>query len=171
MEIFIVEINCAEKIKPETLKQFQKKEITDEEKWKSHCLSYLLVDKFLDEVYGIKSREIVFEDGKPILIDGGKHFSISHSKDLIALAFSDSNCGVDIEKVELREFKKIADRMKFEAETLGEFYEEWTKYEAMYKLGKNIDYGSIACFDLEDYTLTAVSEDPCEEFEIYFQNN
>ena len=137
MEIFIVEINCAEKIKPETLKQFQKKEITDEEKWKSHCLSYLLVDKFLDEVYGIKSREIVFEDGKPILIDGGKHFSISHSKDLIALAFSDSNCGVDIEKIELREFKKIADRMKFEAETLGEFYEEWTKYEAMYKLGKN----------------------------------
>lgn len=169
MEIFIVEINSAEKIKPETLKQFQKKEITDEEKWKSHCLSYLLVDKFLDEVYGIKSREIVFEEGKPILIDGGKHFSISHSKDLIALAFSDSNCGVDIEKIELREFKKIAERMKFEAETLGEFYEEWTKYEAMYKLGKNIDYGSIACFDLEDYALTAVSEDPCEEFEIYFQ--
>ena len=30
MEIFIVEINSAEKIKPETLKQFQKKEITDE---------------------------------------------------------------------------------------------------------------------------------------------
>ena len=169
MEIFIVEINSAEKIKPETLKQFQKKEITDEEKWKSHCLSYLLVDKFLDEVYGIKSREIVFEDGKPILIDGGKHFSISHSKDLIALAFSDSNCGVDIEKIELREFKKIADRMKFEAVTLGEFYKEWTKYEAMYKLGKNINYGSIACFDLENYALTAVSEDPCEEYEIYFQ--
>ena len=169
MEIFIVEINSAKKIKPETLKQFQKKEITDEEKWKSHCLSYLLVDKFLDEVYGIKSREIVFEEGKPILIDGGKHFSISHSKDLIALAFSDSNCGVDIEKIELREFKKIAERMKFEAETLGEFYEEWTKYEAMYKLGKNIDYGSIACFDLENYALTAVSEDPCEEYEIYFQ--
>lgn len=170
MEIFIIEINNAEKVKPETLELYRKKDISDEEKLKVHCLSYLLVDKFLEEVYGIKSREIVFEDGKPILIDGGKHFSISHSEDLIAIAFSDSNCGVDIEKIKLREFKKIADRMKFEAETLGQVYEEWTKYEALYKLGKNIEYGSIASFDLEDYTLTAVSEDPCEEFELYFQN-
>ena len=170
MEIFIVEIGNVDKVKPETLKLYQKKDISDEEKLKIHCLSYLLVDKFLEEVYGIKSREVVFEDGKPILIDGGKHFSISHSQDLIAIAFSDSNCGVDIEKIKLREFKKIAERMKFEAETLGEFYEEWTKYEAMFKLGKNIEYGSVANFDLEDYALSAVSEDPCEEYEIYFQN-
>ena len=170
MEIFIIEINNADKVNPETLKLYQKKDISDEEKLKVHCLSYLLVDKFLEEVYGIKSREIVFEDGKPILIDGGKHFSISHSEDLIAIAFSDSNCGVDIEKIKLREFKKIADRMKFEAETLGQFYEEWTKYEAMYKLGKNVEYGSVANFDLEDYALSAVSEDPCEDFDLYFQN-
>lgn len=169
MDIYIIEICNAEKVKPETLRQFQKKEITDENTWKVHCLSYLLVDKFLEEVYGIESREIVFEDGKPILIDGGKHFSISHSEDLIAIAFSDSNCGIDIEKIKLREFKKIAERMKFEAETLGEFYEEWTKYEAIYKLGKNIEYGSIASFDLDEYALAAVSEDPCEEFEIFFQ--
>ena len=170
MEIFIIEINNTDKVKPETLKLYQKKDISDEEKLKVHCLSFLLVDKFLEEVYGIKSREIVFEDGKPILIDGGKHFSISHSEDLIAIAFSDSNCGVDIEKIKLREFKKIADRMKFEAETLGQFYEEWTKYEAMYKLGKNVEYGSVANFDLEDYALSAVSEDPCEDFDLYFQN-
>lgn len=169
MEIFIIEISNAEKVKEETLRQFQKKEISDETKWKTHCLSYLLVDKFLEEVYGIESREIVFDEGKPILIDGGKHFSISHSEDLIAIAFSNSNCGVDIEKIKLREFAKISERMGFEAETLGEFYQEWTKYEALYKLGKNIEYGSVANFDLDDYALTAVSEDPCEEFEIYFQ--
>ena len=169
MDIFIIETSNVEKVKLETLKQFQKKEISDEEKWKVHCLSYLLVDKFLQEVYGIQSREIVFEKGKPILIDGGKHFSISHSESLIALAFSDSNCGVDIERIKLREFKKIADRMKFNAETLGEFYQEWTKYEALYKLGKNIEYGSVANFDLDNYALTAVSEDPCEEFELFFQ--
>ena len=170
MEIYIIEINNAEKVKKETLKLFEKKKISDETKWKTHCLAYLLVDKFLEEVYGIKSREIVFESGKPILIDGGKHFSISHSHDLIAIAFSDSNCGVDIEKIKLREFKKIAEKMKFEAETLGEFYQEWTKYEALYKLGKNIEYGSIANFDLDDYALTAVSEDPCEEYEIFYQS-
>lgn len=169
MEIFIIEISNAEKVKEETLKQFQKKEISDETKWKIHCLSYLLVDKFLEEVYGIESREVVFDDGKPILIDGGKHFSISHSEDLIAIAFSDSNCGVDIEKIKLREFTKISERMGFEAETLGEFYQEWTKYEALYKLGKDIEYGSVANYDLDDYALTAVSEDPCEEYEIYYQ--
>lgn len=170
MEIYIIETSNISKVQAETLDKYQKKEFSDENKRKIHCLSYLLVDKFLEEVYDIKSREIVFEEGKPILIDGGKHFSISHSEDFIAIAFSDSNCGVDIEKIKLREFKKIAERMKFEAETLGEFYEEWTKYEALYKLGKNIEYGSIANFDLDDYALTAVSEDPCEEYELYYQS-
>jgi hypothetical protein len=68
MDIFIIEISNVEKVKSETLKQFQKKDISDEKKLKEHCLAYLLVDKFLDEVYNIKSREIIFEDGKPILI-------------------------------------------------------------------------------------------------------
>ena len=169
MEIYIIEKKNLEKVKEETLLQYQKKEISDKEKLAIHCLSYLLVDKFLEEVYDIKSREIVFENGKPILIDGGKYFSISHSEDLIAIAFSNSNCGVDIEKIKLREFQKISKKMKFEVETLGEFYQEWTKYEALYKLGKDIEYGSVANFDLDDYALTAVSEDPCEEYELFYQ--
>ena len=169
MDIFIIDIANVEKVSIETLKQYQKKEISHEEKWKTHCLSYLLVDKLLQEYYGVENTEIVFEDGKPILIDGGKHFSISHSEDLIAIAFSDSNCGVDIEKVRLREFESISKRMGFEANTLGEFYEEWTRYEAMYKLNSNNEYGSIATYDLDDYILTAVSEDPCEEFELFCQ--
>ena len=103
------------------------------------------------------------------MLDGGKYFSISHSEDLIAIAFSDSNCGVDIEKVKLREFTGISERMGFEANTLGEFYQEWTRYEAMYKLGKDTEYGSVASYDLDDYALTAVSEDPCEEFELFYQ--
>ena len=74
-----------------------------------------------------------------------------------------------IEKIKLREFTSIAERMGFEANTLGEFYEEWTKYEATYKLGKDVEYGSVAFFDLDDYALTAVSEDPCEEFDLYHQ--
>ena len=170
MEIYIINVNSAEKISQDTLRIYQKKEISDEKKWKTHCLSYLLIDKFLDEVYGIENREIVFEDKKPMLLDGGKYFSISHSEDLIALAFSDFNCGVDIEKIKLREFVSISERMGFEANTLGEFYEEWTKYEANYKLGKDVDYGSFAIFELDDYALSAVSEDPLEEFELYYQN-
>ena len=169
MDIFIIDIACAEKVSEETLKNYQKKDISVEEKLKVHCLSYLLVDKFLKEYYGIENTQLVFEDGKPILLDGGKHFSISHSGNLIAIAFSDSNCGVDIEQIKLREFVSISERMGFEANTLGEFYEEWTKYEANYKLGKDSEYGSVATFDLDDYALSAVSEDPCEEFELFYQ--
>ena len=169
MDIFIIEIANAEKVSEETLKKYQKKEITAENKLKTHCLSYLLVDKFLKEYYGIENTQLDFEDGKPMLLDGGKHFSISHSGDLIAIAFADSNCGVDIEQVKLREFASISERMGFEANTLGEFYEEWTRYEAMYKLGKETDYGSVATYDLDNYMLTAVSEDPCEEFELFCQ--
>ena len=55
-------------------------------------------------------------------------------------------------------------------ETLGEFYQEWTKYEALYKLGKDREYGSTANFELDGYILTAASEDPCEEFDIYYQS-
>ena len=169
MDIFIIDIACAEKVSEETLKNYQKKDISVEEKLKVHCLSYLLVDKFLEEVYGIENRELVFDNGKPMLLDGRKHFSISHSDELIAIAFSDSNCGVDIEKIRLREFQSISERMGFEANTLGEFYEEWTRYEALYKLGSKDSYGSIAVYDLDDYALTAVSDDPCEDFELFYQ--
>ena len=117
-----------------------------------------------------QTANLVFENGKPMLLDGGKHFSISHSDEMIAIAFSDSNCGVDIEKIRLREFTTISERMGFEANTLGEFYEEWTKYEAVYKLGKETEYGSVAYFDLDDYALTATSEDPCEDFELFMQD-
>ena len=171
MEIFIININNAEKVSEETLKHYQKKDISVEEKRKIHCLSYLLVDKFLEEVYGIESREVVFDEGKPMLVDGGKYFSISHSGDLIVIAFSDSNCGIDIEQIKLREFQSISERMGFDANTLGEFYEEWTRYEALYKLGTSNEYGSIASYDLDDYALTAVSEDPCEEFELFYQSD
>ena len=171
MDIFIIDIANVEKVSLETLEKYRKKDISDESKRKIHCLSYLLAEKFLQDYYGIESTEIVFEKGKPMLIDGGKHFSISHSGELIAIAFSDSNCGVDIEQVKLREFESISKRMGFEANTLGEFYEEWTRYEAMYKLGKETEYGSVATYDLDDYLLTAVSEDPCEEFELFYQSN
>ena len=95
MEIFIIDTKSVEKVSEETLNAYQKKDISVDEKRKIHCLSYLLVDKFLKEYYGIENTQLVFEDGKPILLDGGKYFSISHSEDLIALAFSDSNCGVE----------------------------------------------------------------------------
>lgn len=165
MDIFVIEIKDADEVHKELLKEFQKKEISDPKSWNAHCFSYLMVDRILREVYKIEDRTIVFDNKKPILKTGEKYFSISHSNEYTALAFSDTNCGIDIEKVQPREFEKISQRMGFRANTLGEFYNEWTKYEAEYKLGKSCQIAKT--YQLEDYTMTAASENPNEEFELY----
>ena len=168
MDIFVIETSDADNIKPELLEEFKRKEISDTRKLKEHCLSYLMADLILKEFYAVKDREIVFEGRKPILKSGKKFFGISHSGEYIVLGFSDSNCGIDAEKVKTRNFKKIAKRMGFNCGTLEEFYGEWTKYESEYKLGKTAQILKI--FRFGDYIISAVSENPAETFEIYIQS-
>lgn len=168
MDIFVIEIVDADNVHMELLKSFQKREITDPVKWNSHCLSYLMVDRILRDFYQIQDREIVFDGKKPVLKSGAKHFSISHSGDFIALAFSDYNCGIDIEQIKPREFTKISQRMGFKAETLGEFYDCWTRYESEYKLA--VPTQKTKTFKLEGYSLSVSSVNINEEFEIYLQS-
>ena len=168
MDIFLIEIIDADSVHMDLLKSFQKKEISDFKKWNAHCLSYLMVDRILREFYKIEDREIIFEGKKPLMKSGQKHFSISHSGDFIALAFSDYNCGIDIEEIKPREFKNIANRMGFKCNTLGEFYDCWTRYEAEYKL--SVPSQKTKTFKLEGYSLSATSTNIREEFEIYMQS-
>lgn len=168
MDIFVIEIVDADNVHIELLKQFQKREITDFKKWNTHCLSYLMVDRILRDFYQIENREIVFEGKKPVLKTGEKHFSISHSGQFIAIAFSDYNCGVDIEEIKPREFEKISQRMGFKANTLGEFYNEWTKYEAEYKL--SVPAQKTKIFNLEGYSICSATVNIKEEFEMYIQS-
>lgn len=74
------------------------------------------------------------KNGKPF-IDKNIYFNISHSKDLVAIAISDSEVGVDIEY--LTRFKKYFDPL------------EWVKRESIIKLNgdyitldkmRNLDY-------------------------------
>jgi len=169
MDIFVIKVVAADDVHIELLKQFQKKQVSNPDDWNRHCLSYLMIDRILREVYKIENREIGFVNKKPVLLSNEKHFSISHSEGFIALAFSDSNCGIDIEQNKQRDFEKISKRMDFEAKSLDEFYRVWTRYEAQYKLGTAI--ASEKTFQIEDYTLTVVSENSEEDFEFYFQSN
>ena len=168
MDIFVIEIVDADNVHKELLKEFQKKEISNPKKWNEHCLSYLMVDRILRDFYQIENREIVFNGKKPFLKTREKFFSISHSNDYVALAFSDYDCGIDIEKIKLREFVEISKRMGFKCATLEDFYNEWTKYEAEYKLGKPAQ--KFKKVHIEDYILTAASVNVQEEFEIYIQS-
>lgn len=168
MDIFIIEVTDADNVHMELLKEFQKKEFSDSKKWNQHCLSYLMVDRILREFYQIENREVIFCGKKPFLKTREKFFSISHSEDFIALAFSDYDCGIDIEKVKLRNFEEISVRMGFKCNTLEEFYNAWTKYEAEYKLGKPAQ--KFKKIHFEDYIVTASSVNIQEEFEVYIQN-
>ncbi len=170
MDIFIIETACARNIPENLLQDFKHKEFSNPQKLVQHSLSYLMVDRILKGFYCIENCDIVFIDKKPVLRSGKKHFSISHSQDLIALAFSDSPCGIDIEKNGARDFSKLAQRLGFVNlnPSIEEFYAEWTAFEAKYKL--NMAAKSSKTFQLNDYTLTAVSSNIDEKFELYFQS-
>ncbi len=65
-------------------------------------LADALARRMLAEVLGCRTAEVEFsytETGKPYLKNGGLHFSISHSEDLVAVAIADKPIGVDIEKI------------------------------------------------------------------------
>lgn len=170
MDIFVIEIIDADSVHQKLLLEFKKKDISNPQKLNAHCLSYLMVDRILREFYKLDDREIIFDNtGKPQLKSGLKHFSISHSGDFIALAFSDAACGVDIEQNKPRNFEEIADRMGFKSRNLDEFYVDWTLYEAKFKLGSEPAVSKT--YKLGEYTLTAVSEKKQENFEIYIQSS
>ena len=167
MDIFIIEVVDADNVHEELLKEFQKKEISDSKRRNEHCLSYLMVDRILREFYKINDREVIFDKKKPLLKSGAKYFSISHTEKYIALAFSDYNCGIDIEEIQPRAFDKVSERMGFAANTIEDFYYEWTAYEAGYKLGS--DPRSSKAYNIDNHIVTAVSENQYEKYDIYLQ--
>ncbi len=169
MDIFIIKTTDVDELHKNLLLEFKKKDITNPQKLNQHCLSYLMLDRILREVYKLDEREIIFAKGKPHLKSKLKHFSISHSNDLITIAFSDFNCGIDIEKNTNRDFEKIAKRLNFTANSQQDFYVQWTKFEAEYKL--NAASKSLKTFQIDDYTLTAVSENLDENYELFIQTN
>ncbi len=169
MDIFVISLDSIKDIPPEMLLEYQKREIKDLNRRNQHCLSYLMIDRVLREFYQIEDREISFEGTKPYLKSNKKYFSLTHSGNFIALAFSDTPCGIDIEKKKERDYQAIAKRMNFNAETEDDFYTKWTTYEAEYKLGTKSN--SSKTYILEDYFLTAVSSGISENFELYFQSN
>ena len=168
MDIFIINKKNTNNISDDLLREFEHKNFSNKKKWQEHCLAYLMLDRILKEVYKISDREIEFINNKPHLRNKKKFFSLSHSEDYVVIAFSNSDCGIDIELIKERDYKKIAKRMKLRSNSIEEFYYDWTKYEAEYKLKNKTK--SLHQTRIENYILTAVSSNPQEIFEIYIQN-
>lgn len=167
MDIYVINTESASNVDKGLLDKFVKKSFSNEEKRIEHSFAYLMLDRILRENYGIKDSELIFKNNKPMLKNKEKCFSLSHSAELLAIAVSDFNCGVDIEKMKGRDYVSIAKRMKLSCSNIKEFYSEWTRYEAKYKLGEQ--YKATKTFDIEEYMLTAVSANEDETFELYIQ--
>lgn len=90
-------------------------------------------------LFGKQEKVVYRQNGAPFIKNSNKHISISHSKQLIAVALNTNPIGIDIEVISSRP-KKIAQRFLHEQEhglftTEVELTSAWTIKEALYKLG------------------------------------
>ena len=107
------------------------------------------------------------ERGKPYFADNPSiRFSVSHSGDVFACAFSNTEIGIDIQEYKNRpdeeeRCRKIANRFfhpdeidALDANTVSAFYNIWTAKEAYVKFtGQGIDgdFSEFCIFDLDEY--------------------
>ena len=66
---------------------------TSEKRKKEHLVSKLLVNKICP------TKTIIYNEFGAPELNNGKHISISHSKELVAVIFSDKKTGLDIEQI------------------------------------------------------------------------
>ncbi|MBQ7521638.1 MAG: 4'-phosphopantetheinyl transferase superfamily protein [Clostridia bacterium] len=113
----------------------------------------ILLGNFL-QPFGKQEKDMQYrfsENGKPFFCDFDRYFSISHSKKMVAVSFSERETGCDIQYCDGKDNKKIAQRFftSYEYDTvvssqnLSEtFYRIWTVKESYLKLtGQGIGNG------------------------------
>ncbi len=147
-------------------------ELPDTAKNSKHTAS-LLGEKILRTAlikdYNFKNTDIIIErteNGKPYLKNNSDiFFNISHSNNAVAVAVSDIEIGIDIEKLRKPNLK-VAERFftdnenryinNFQNKDIA-FFEIWTKKEAYFKqLGKGIsaDFSKTEVLELNIKTFT-----------------
>ena len=129
-----------------------------------HKISRIILKKLLDEKYGI-NKEILENNGKPYIENNQIFFSISHSANLLGIAFAYTPIGFDIELIRERNFEGILNYFKINPQDISkdEFFQIWTTYEAEYKSGfsknlKNFRFDNFMC---------AISYENTENFHFY----
>ena len=94
-------------------------------------------------------------NGKPVA--SNCFISISHSGQKTAVGKSEKPIGIDIEKIENRNFNPLAERFFTENETAAAFYEIWTRKEAHAKItgdGLKEIFRMTDTFSLKEYNFT-----------------
>ena len=162
MKVFYIDIEKARKtIGKEALNQFADIELKSDKRFWEYTLARYIVKTIGKEVYNIDDEIIVNKNGKPEFKHGGIYFSISHSKNLVAVCFDECPCGIDIEFMKERDLREVSIYYQKKFETIDDFYKFWTKNEAEYKLGKKTKYSYSR--KSENYYLTVVSDNKINE--------
>lgn len=136
------------------------REYKSEEKYLEHLCGIFLTKFIARQIYDVKQREIEYRNGKPFFKSNEIFFSISHSNDIVLVAFNNKNIGVDVEYMCSRNYKKIMDRyeQKNSNPSRKEFYRFWTFHEAEIKLNSHVK-SLFSTMLGEDYMITCVSDD------------
>ena len=110
----------------------------DDQRRRSFFSWYLLYLKLVERKLNVSDLKVVFnENGKPLI--EGINFNISHSHNLVAVAISSHEVGIDLELVEEKNNERIAKKIMNEEEyqkylkNKEYFYKVWTKKEAYLK--------------------------------------
>jgi len=136
-------------------------ELTDEHARAQNVVAYYLLLKLLrDFNIPITSLELDYNEfEKPYFKDINIKFNISHTDDVVAVAISDTEIGIDIEKIEDTNHSLIdwvyskEEQNRFQERLLDKdfFFRAWTIKESYIKYegsGLNLDFKAIN-FDLE----------------------
>ena len=111
--------------------------------------------------YDVKNTEIIIENNKPKFKNTDVCFNISHSNNIVAVAFDDMPLGLDLEYMKDRDFKSLLERYNINSDSKDIFYQFWTEYEASIKI--QAETKQKLCFKLkDDYMLSLFSSNPDE---------
>ncbi len=132
---------------------------SSEVKYEQHLCGLFLTKFIAKNVYGLKNTDIVLRGAKPVFASNKMNFSISHSNNIVLVAFNNFNIGADVEFMRRRDYKDILQRYTDTPEdpTREEFYRFWTLHEAQIKLD-NEPRALFSAILEKDYMFTCVSD-------------
>lgn len=122
-------------------------------------IGYSLVDYVAKNFYGIDNTDLIIQNRKPKFQASTMCFNISHSNEIVAVAFDTKPLGFDIEFIQPKDIKQLADRYNTNFQTIEDFYIFWTNLEAEIKIQSEIEQhytDKIA----SNYMMTILSSNP-----------
>ena len=148
-------------IKEESLLSFSDgRTFNSKDKELEHLCGIFLTEFVAKNIFDINNNKIEIINKKPFFVSKQMYFSISHSQDIVLVAFNSTNIGADVEYMKERDYKPVLKRyrQKIKNPSKEAFYRFWTLKEAEFKL--NAETQSIFSKIIEqNYMLTCVADD------------